>query len=60
MFNNQRENITEIMNLNNDIHSKYDISKTLTRIKEYFLKILTNIFFIMMFNNIYIIFFQHL
>ena len=37
MFYNHRENISEIMNIDNVIQYKYDISKTLTRIKEYFL-----------------------
>ena len=47
MFNNHRENISEIMNVNNVVQYnmiQYDISKTFTRIKEYFLTILTNIF----------------
>ena len=44
MFNNHRENISKIMNVNNVMQYKYDISKTFTRIKEYFLTILTNIF----------------
>ena len=44
MFNNHRENISEMMNVNNVIQSKYHISKTFMRIKEYIFKILTNIF----------------
>ena len=32
MFNNQRENISEIMNVSNVIQYKHNISKTLTRI----------------------------
>ena len=44
MFNNHRENISEIMNENKVMQLKYDISKTLTRTKEYFLTIPTNIF----------------
>ena len=44
MFNNRRENSSEIINMNNVIQYKYDISKILTRIKEYFLEILNNIF----------------
>ena len=46
MLNNHRENISGIMNVNSVIQYKHDISKTLTRIKEYFLKMLTNIFHI--------------
>ena len=56
MFNNHRENISEIMNVNNVMQQKYDISKTFTRIKEYFLTILTNIFFIIMSDNIMLYF----
>ena len=43
MFNDHRENINETMNVNNGIQYKYNISKTFSRIKEYFLKIFTNI-----------------
>ena len=56
MFNFQSEDISEIMNVDNFIHYKSDTSNTLTRIKEYFLKISTNIFFIVMFNNIWLSF----
>ena len=52
MFNYQSENINEMINVDNFIHYKSDINNTLTRIKEYFLKISTNIFFMVMFNNI--------
>ena len=52
MFNNHRENISEIMNVNNVMQYKYDIRKTFSRIMEYFLAILTNIFFIIMSDNI--------
>ena len=44
MFNYHSENISDIMNVNNVIQYKYTFSKTLTRIKEYFLKILSNTF----------------
>ena len=36
MFNNHRENISEIMDINNVIQYKYDISKISTRIKVLF------------------------
>ena len=46
MFNYHSENISEILNVNDKvIQYNYDISKTLTRIKEYFLKTLTNFFY---------------
>ena len=44
MFNYHSENISETVNLKDVILYKYDISNTLTRIKEYFLKILSNSF----------------
>ena len=50
MFNDFGEIIGEIINVNNVIQNKYDISKALTKTKEYFLKILTNIFVIIMFT----------
>ena len=52
MFNYHSENISEIINVNNVTQCKYDVSKTLTRIMEYFHKIETNIFFMIMFDNI--------
>ena len=38
MFNYHSENISEIIDENDVIQYKYDTSKTLTRIKEHFLK----------------------
>ena len=51
MFNNNKENISEIMNIN-VMQKKYNISQTLTRIKEYFLIVSTNFLFRIMFDNI--------
>ena len=45
MFNYHSESISEVINVNHIIQYNYDISKTLTRIKEYFFKIYTNIFY---------------
>ena len=44
MFNYHSENLNEIISVNNVIQYKSDISKKLTRIKDYFLNILTNMF----------------
>ena len=44
MVNYPSENVSEIININNVIQYKSDTSKKNTRIKEYFLKILPNIF----------------
>ena len=49
MFNYQSENVGKIINVHNVIQCEYDISKTLKRIIENFLEIVTNIFY----NNVW-------
>ena len=46
------KSLIKIINVSNVIQCKYDKSKTLTGIMEYFLKIETNISFMIMFDNI--------
>ena len=51
MFNNSTENISKIMNVNHVIQNKYNISKTLTRIKD-LKKNINQYVFLIIFDNI--------